>query len=118
MTRLNLILLPSLLILASPSWAEARAPQVKASNARPLNLSLPREALRAPDDPAIDETVQRNLSAPVMPLEPGSPLQPATLPYGSGYEHRHRDMGGAGAGAHPGAGANPGAGQGGGRRGR
>ena len=115
MTRLHLILLPSVLALALPGWAEARPANTKATQARPLNLSLPRDVLQAPGSPQIDETIERNLRAPV-PSQEGAkaPAHPAILPYGAGYEHRHQEMGGAGAGA----GARPAGNAGAGRRGR
>lgn len=113
MSRLHLILLPSVLTLALPGWVEARQANAKAEQARPLNLSLPRDVLQTPGTRQIDETVERNLIAPV-PSQPGSKAldHPTVLPYGSGYEHRHQERHGAGAGASP-AGNS-----GGGRRGR
>jgi hypothetical protein len=113
MPRLYLILLPSVMTLALPGWAEARQANAKTEQARPLNLSLPRDVLQAPGNPRIDETVERNLVDPV-PSQPGSvaPTRPATLPYGAGYEHRHQERHGAGGGS--GAAGNAG----GGRRGR
>lgn len=109
LSRLNLILIPSVLALASPAWAEARQSNAKTSQPRPLNLSLPRDVLSFPDTAPVDETVQRNLSAPVPVPQNGTP-GPAQLRYGTGYEHRHQEMGGAPAGGSAGAGA--------GRRGR
>lgn len=119
MSRLNLILLPSLLALSLPGWAEARPANTKAAQVRPLNLSLPRDVLQTPGSQQIDETVERNLHAPV-PSQGGAkaPAHPAILPYGAGYEHRHQEMGGAGAGAGAAAGASSGSGGGSGRRGR
>jgi len=114
LSRLNLILVPSVLALASPGWAEARQPNAKAAQPRPLNLSLPRDALRAPGTGQVDETVQRNLRAPA-PV-PGNTQAPATLRYGAGYEHRQQEMGGATAGGSVGSGAGSAAGSG--RRGR
>jgi hypothetical protein len=113
MPRLYLILLPSVLTLALPGWAEARQANAKSEPARPLNLSLPRDVLQAPGNPRVDEAVERNLVAPV-PSQPGSvaPARPATLPYGAGYEHRHQQRHGAGGGSGA-AGSS-----GGGRRGR
>jgi hypothetical protein len=114
--RLHLILLPSVLALALPGWAEARPADARSVQARPLNLSLPREVLQAPGSQQIDETVKRNLHAPT-PIQGSTPsAHPAALPYGAGYEHRRHEMGGAGAGA--GAGAAGGGGGGAGRRGR
>lgn len=116
MSRLNLILLPSMLALALPGWA---AGESETARGRPLNLSLPRDVLNAPGTPRIDETVERNLRAPA-PRQDGAnaPGPSPTLPYGAGYEHRHREMGGAGAGAGASAGAGAGPGGGSGRRGR
>lgn len=120
--RLNLILLPLLLALAPPVWAEVRPAREKAAQDRPLNLSLPRDVLQAPGSPKVDETVERNLHAPAPPQGPKTLGQPAHVPYGAGYEFRHQGMGGAGAGvggaASPGAGPGPAGGSGAGRRGR
>jgi hypothetical protein len=114
LSRPNLILLPALLALALPGWAETRPADAKAAQDRPLNLSLPRDVLRAPANPQMDETVERNLRASV-PSQDGTkaPAHPALLPYGAGYEHRRQDMGGTGSGTGSGA-----AGGGTGRRGR
>lgn len=110
MSRLNLILLPSMLALALPSLAAADA---KSAQSRPLNLSLPRDVLHTPGNHQVDETVERNLRAPQPPQD--STQAPPPLPYGAGYEHRHREIdNGAGAGAGAGAGSGGGAG----RRGR
>lgn len=114
LSRLNLILVPSVLALASPGWAEARQSNAKATQPRPLNLSLPHDALRAPGAGQVDETVQRNLRAPA-PV-PGNTQAPAALRYGAGYEHRHPETGGAATGGSAGAGAGSAAGSG--RRGR
>jgi hypothetical protein len=116
MSRLNLILLPSMLALALPAWAASGG---KPQHARPLNLSVPRDVIEAPGDRQIDKTVERNLRAPATPRGAHSPSHPAALPYGAGYEHRHPDTGGqeawTGTGAGPGS---NGAGAGAGRRGR
>lgn len=113
MSRLKLVLLPSMLVLALPGWA---ATGTKLAQERPLNLSLPRDVLQTPGHQQIDETVERNLRAPTPPRGgANAPARPATLPYGAGYEHRHQEIGGAGAGA--GAGTAPGGG-GAGRKGR
>jgi len=112
--RLNLILLPCLLALALPGWAEGRPANAKAAQARPLNLSLPRDVLQTPATQPVDETVERNLHAPASPPGSKAPARPATLPYGAGYEHRHPEMGGAGEGT----GTSPASGAGPGRRGR
>ena len=112
MSRLNLILLPSMLALALPSWGAdgAKAPT------RPLNLSVPRDVIRAPGDPQVDEAVERNLRTPTPPHGPRAPSHPAALPYGAGYEHRHPEGGEPGGWA--GSGAGPAAGSGAGGRGR
>jgi len=114
LSRLNLILVPSVLALASPALAEARQANAKAAQSRPLNLSLPRDIQNAPGAGLADETVQRNLHAPAQAQD--STQAPARLPYGAGYEHRHQEMGAAA----PGGGADVGAGSGtsAGRRGR
>lgn len=118
LSRLALILVPSVLVLALPAWAEARQANAKNAQPRPLNLSLPRDVLNVPGTGPVDETVQRNLHAPAPTQD--STNAPARLPYGSGYEHRHQEMGGTAAGSSAGAGASSGmgAGAGAGRRGR
>lgn len=112
MSRRKLILLPSLLVLALPGWAEARQDDAKAQ-ARPLNLSLPRDVLQAPGNHQVDETAERNLHSPASSQDSKKSPSPANLPYGAGYEHRHREMGGAGNGTSSGP-----SGSGAGRRGR
>jgi hypothetical protein len=112
MSRRKLILLPSLLVLALPGWAEARQDDAKAQ-ARPLNLSLPRDVLQAPINHQVDEAAERNLHSPASPQDSKKSPAPANLPYGAGYEHRHREMGGAGSGVS----SSP-SGGGAGRRGR
>lgn len=112
MPRPHLILLSALLFLALPGWAVAAPANEKAAQARPLNLSLPRDVLQSSGAHEDDEAVERNLQAPATPAEgTDAPVHPSTLPYGAGYEHRRQEFGGAGAGA----GAGPG---GGARRGR
>jgi hypothetical protein len=108
LSRLNLILIPSVLALASPAWAEARQANAKAPQPHPLNLSLPQDGPFLPGTAQVDETVQRNLTVPAPVPQSGTP-GPAQLRYGTGYEHRHHEMSGAPAG---GAGASAG------RRGR
>ena len=98
MSRLNLILVPSLLALTLPGWAAA------GTKGRPLNLSLPRDVLHAPGSKPVDETVERNLRAPAPSREANTPAQPVPLPYGAGYEHRHQEIGGAGGSAGAGGG--------------
>lgn len=107
--RLNLLLVPTVLALAAPAWGEARQPAPKAAQARPLNLSLPREALTAPTPDEADATVQRNLRA-------AEPTVAAPLRYGAGYEQRQQSLHGAAPGGSPGNGAAGGANAG--RRGR
>ncbi|MFP5403081.1 MAG: hypothetical protein ACLGG2_00140 [Gammaproteobacteria bacterium] len=110
--RLKLILVPTVLALAVPAWAETR-PASKPAPARPLDLSLPRETLAAPPPGGRDETAQRNLRA----AEPaGAGSTPVPLRYGAGYEQRQQLLHGAPTTASPASGAGPGAG--GGRRGR
>lgn len=124
MPRIRLILLPSVLTLVLPGWVEAGQIKAPASQARPLNLSLPRDVpLHAPANGQTDEAVLRNLQAPTPSRdESDASARPTSLPYGAGYEHRHQEMGGAGgaagAGAGAGAGSGAGAGNGAGRRGR
>ena len=116
MSRLKLILLPSVLTLALPAWAGAGPETAPSAPIRPLNLSLPRDVLQnLPGQGQADETAVRNLGTSLHnrnSLE--TPARPANLPYGAGYEHRHQEMRGAGGSAKPGAGTGSGAG----RRGR
>ena len=116
MSRLNLILLPSALALAMPGWAETGQKKAPVSQARPLNLSLPRDVMRqTPGSGQADETALRNLTAPAQTGNGADKsAHPVNLPYGAGYEHRHQEMGGAGGSTGSGASA----GNGGGRRGR
>lgn len=117
LSRLNLIPFLAILTVASPVWAEAQQANAKSPQPRPLNLSLPRDVLLTPDRDPADETVLRNLRAPVPNQKRGQ--TPGQLRYGAGYEHRHQEMHGTaldGAGAGGGAGASPAAGSG--RRGR
>lgn len=110
--RLNLLLVPTVLALAAPAWGEARQPAPKAAQARPLNLSLPREALTAPPPDEADAAVQRNLRT----AEPAGATPPAPLRYGAGYEQRQQSLHGAAPGGSAGNGTPGGAGAG--RRGR
>lgn len=116
MLRLKLILLPSVLALALPVWAESGTERTPGAHARPLNLSLPRDVLlHMPAGEQPDETVLRNLDTSAQTRnKPDTSSRPAHLPYGAGYEHRQQEMRGTG-GSTPGAGA---AGSGRGRRGR
>jgi hypothetical protein len=116
MMRPTLILLPCILSLASPAMADDGLEKAPAAHARPLNLSLPRDMpLHAPTHEMSDETVLRNLQAPTrIGNGPNAGSPPSSLPYGAGYEHRHRDTQGAGASGGAAAGASRGAG----RRGR
>jgi hypothetical protein len=113
MPRPSLILLPFLLLFALPAAAaEARPAADQGKASRPLNLSLPRDLTQAPA-PAGEESVLRNLRKPGEVADAPS----ARLPYGAGWESRHRDesggsMGGAASAAPAGGGA------GGGSRGR
>lgn len=110
MHPLNVILATFAIVVASPVHAETR-PQAPP---RPLNLSLPRDALQGAGTPAVDDTVQRNLRAPQPPV--GAPPPPASLRYGTGYEQRMLEMGGASPAVGGGSGAGAGASAG--RRGR
>ena len=112
MSRLHLILLPSILTLALPGRVEAGLEKAPVTQARPLNLSLPRDVLiPAPASGQPDETVMRNLRAPAQAGSGSNAFaQPTRLPYGAGYEHRLQEKGGAGAGV----GTNPSGGGGGG----
>ncbi|OGU35414.1 MAG: hypothetical protein A2199_00160 [Hydrogenophilales bacterium RIFOXYA1_FULL_63_33] len=112
LSRLSLLLAPSVLALAMPALAEARQGNANIVPPRPLNLSLPRDLPPPPGTSQVDEAVQHNLRAPA-PTQ-GSQQAPARLPYGAGYEHRHPEMGGTAPGVSPGT--APGAGAG--RRGR
>lgn len=118
LSRLNLIVLPTLLALALPGRAETRPENAQPAQDRPLNLSLPRDVLRAPASPQIDETVERNLHAPLPSQGSNAPARPTLLPYGAGYEHRHQETGRTGAGGRAGTGAGPAGSAGAGRRGR
>lgn len=122
MPRTHLILLTAALTLALPGWAEAGPEKAPAKQARPLNLSLPRDVLlQTPDNGSADETVLRNLRAPAQSgTGSNAPTRPSSLPYGAGFEHRHQEMGGMGGvgGAGTGPGAGGGTAGGGGRRGR
>lgn len=117
MLRLRLTLLPTALALALPGWADASQKKAPDTQVRPLNLSLPRDVpAHSFGNSPVDETVQRNLSAPAPPgLVPGASARPPNLPYGAGYEHRHQEMWGtssAGPGAGAGVGASSGTGPG------
>jgi len=116
MSRLHLILLPSVLTLVLPGWVEASPKQEPARQARPLNLSLPRDVLlHTPGNGQTDEAVLRNLRAPAQTGDgSNASARPTNLPYGAGFEHRHQEMRGADSAAGSGAGAGNGAG----RRGR
>jgi len=107
LSRLKLILVPSVLALASPAWAETRQAHAKAAQSRPLNLSLPRDVENAAGTGRVDETVLRNLHPPA-PVQDNAQA-PARLPYGAGYEHRHQDMGAAALGSSAGGSAGTGA---------
>lgn len=96
MSRLNLILLPSMLALALPSWGAGGAK----SPGRPLNLSVPRDMVHAPSAPQVDETVERNLRAPAPPpgraraVAPGRPALRRRLRAPPPGRQRARGLGG------------------------
>lgn len=75
--------LPLLLLLTLAGATSAWAEPARSGATRPLNLSLPRDVLYT--TPPVDATdpVRRNLEAPAAGVAP-------PLPYGSGYESRHR----------------------------
>jgi hypothetical protein len=122
MPRLHLILLLSFLTLMFPGWAEAGQEKAPVAQARPLNLSLPRDVLlHTPANGQTEETLLRNLHAPAQTRDgSNASTRPTNLPYGAGYEHRHQEMGGTGSAAGSGGatGSGAGAGNGAGRRGR
>lgn len=96
LSRPNQILLPALLALALPALAEARPANTKSAQARPLNLSLPRDLLQASGSRPLDDAVERNLHAPAPSREwQAAPASPPPLPYGAGFEHRHQETGAA-----------------------
>lgn len=97
----TLILVPSVLALASPVWADSRM-NAQVMQPRPLNLSLPRDTLGTLGASQAEEAAQRNVRAP-MPIEGDTPA-PGRLPYGAGYEHRHQEGGRMPAGTGPGGG--------------
>jgi len=116
---------PTLLLLltlsAPASWAQTAAESTAASPepGRPLNLSLPRDAVWS-------STVRSDLPAAERPRGDASALpdmgaranggqgQRGRMPYGSGYEARQRDSSGGGS-SQAGAGGGRGSGSGGGR---
>ena len=117
---------PTLLLLltlsAPASWAQTAAESAAASPepSRPLNLSLPRDAVWS-------STVRSDLPAAERPRGDASALpdmgaranggqgQRGRMPYGSGYEARQRDPSGVGSGQGVGQGGGQGGGSGGGR---
>ena len=116
---------PTLLLLltlsAPASWAQTAAESAAASPepSRPLNLSLPRDAVWSStvrSDPPAAERPQGDASAlPDMGARAsGGPGQRGRMPYGSGYEARQGDSSGGGSGP-AGAGGGRGSGGGGGR---
>jgi uncharacterized membrane protein YgcG len=120
---------PTLLLLltlsAPASWAQTAAESAAASPepSRPLNLSLPRDAVWSStvrSDPPAAERPQGDASALPDPgaRANGGQGQRGRMPYGSGYEARQRDPSGGGsgqAGAGGGRGSGSGGGSGGGR---
>lgn len=117
MSRRLLILLASAPVLAGPVWGDSGQKKATAADARPLNLSLPRDVLaQSFGSRPVDETVQRNLGAPAPAgTVPGGASHPPSLPYGTGYEHRHQETWGtSGTGPAAGTGYGTGASSGGG----
>jgi uncharacterized membrane protein YgcG len=121
------------LALCAPVAAQANErPAGEAASRRPLNLSLPREAVLPPNVlPGTDPQLEKNLrkQAPTVD-ESGNPdrgmfdsmSRPAVqAPYGTGFEARQRGMdtpGGFGGSAGGGFGGRSGGGAAGGGRGR
>lgn len=118
---------PTLLLLltlsAPASWAQTAAESAAASPepSRPLNLSLPRDAVWSStvrSDPPAAERPHGDASAlPDMGARASRGQgQRGRMPYGSGYEARQGDSSGGGSGqAGTGGGRGSGGGSGGGR---
>ncbi|QIK36652.1 hypothetical protein GWK36_00040 [Caldichromatium japonicum] len=102
-----------LLLAAAP--AGGQSPAIPSSEIlRPLNLSLPREALSMPS--GVSRNEDTGIALPSLGEQDGT-SQPF-LRYGAGYEARRRNMGrdgingfGAGSGAAPGKGGGMGRGR-------
>jgi hypothetical protein len=103
------LLLPAVgLLLAAPVAAQpAGKAKVDESGRRPLNLSLPREAVAPPSAVTQqDQHLRDNLRAPSGSADGKDPAQPEEAsgepqrgqvpipPYGTGYEARQRGFGG------------------------
>lgn len=105
-----------LLTLAAPaSWAQTAVEPD--ATARPLNLSLPRDAVWSStvrsDPPAAERPHGDAAGLPDFGARPnGGQGQRGRMPYGSGYEARQRDASGGGT---AGSGGGRGSGGGGGR---
>jgi len=110
-----------LLTLAAPAtWAQTAVEPD--ATARPLNLSLPRDAVWSSTvrpDPVAAERSHGDASAlPEMGARSnGGPGQRGRMPYGSGYEARQRDASASGSGQAGSGGGRGGSGGGGGGRG-
>lgn len=105
-----------LLTLAAPAtWAQTAAESD--ATARPLNLSLPRDAVWSstvrPDPVAAERSHGAAAGLPDFGARSNGG-QRGRMPYGSGYEARQRDASGSGSG-QAGSGGERGSGGGGGR---
>jgi hypothetical protein len=115
------------LSLASPLMAQQdRVPADGKAGRKPLNLSLPREAIFPPGTVTRqDPTLRDNLRAPARPDDASDKAESgragrgqdgaADAPYGTGFEARQRGVGAGGFGGAPGggqAGGRSGAGRG------
>lgn len=108
-----------LLSLAAPaSWAQTAAESDV--TARPLNLSLPRDAVWSstvrPDPVAAERSHGAAAGLPDFDARSnGGQGQRGRMPYGSGYEARQRDASGSGSSQAGSGGGRGGSGGGGGR---
>jgi hypothetical protein len=103
---------PTLLLLLALS-APISAQQAEDPPRRPLNLSLPRDAVwSSPLRPDVQPAEPARGDAPGLPDLGSRPGAGGRMPYGSGYEARQRGGAGDGSGQH-GAGSGGGGRQGG-----